>query len=202
MKNLFAKALSVIAAVVVSAAIASSANLSLLTGTSGCNEASQLLSCLNQVIQSINSGVGGLNNAQTAAVALPSTTTAEQTLQTYTLPSSTLATAGQSLRVTCWGTTGANANNKTMKLYFGGTSIATATAATNAKGWYLDYIVMRRTATTQGFLGRGVVDTTAVSPGVTDAAETLSGAIVIKCTGTAATASDITANGMIVESIK
>ena len=200
---MFKRLLAVLAAVICSGVIASSANLSLFSNTSGCSEASQLLSCINRVIQSINAGVGGLGNAQTAAVSTTATT-AETTLQTYTLPGGSLSAAGQSLRVTCWGGTGANTNNKTMKLYFGATAVSTATAATNNKGWFLDYIVMRRTATTEGFLGRGVVDTTAVSPSTADAAETLASDIVIKCTGTNGTASatDITAQGMIVESIK
>lgn len=194
------KLLSTVAAIFFAGSVAWGANLPLLSGP---QDPSQLLATLNSLIQSINTGVGGLMNAQTGAVST-SATTVETTLQSFTLPGGTLSTAGQAIRVTCWGGTGANANNKTMKLYFGSTSIATPTAGTNNKGWFLEMIVMRRTATTQGFLGKGVVDTTSVSPGTADAAETLANNILIKCTGTNGTASatDITAQGMITELIK
>lgn len=185
---------------------AQATNISLFTGPAGTNptvENPPGLGTLNQLINNINSGTGGLNNAQTASVAT-GVGTSEQTLQQYTLPGNALAVAGQSVRVTCWGTTGATANNKTMKLYFGATSVTTPTAATNAKGWKLEMIVMRRTATTQGVNAGGIVDVTPVSPANTDAAETLTAGVLIKCTGTDGTsaAADITANGMIVELIK
>ena len=194
------RTLMVVAAIVASAGIAFSANLPLQTGPV---DPGNLRGVINALIQSINTGVGGLINAQTAAVSTGATT-AETTLQTYTLPGGTLSTAGQSVRVTCWGGTGANANNKTMKLYFGASVVTTPTAGTNNKGWTLDYVAMRRTATTQGFDGNGLVDTTAVTPNTADGSETLASNIVIKCTGTngSASASDITAQGMIVELIK
>ncbi len=183
-------------------AISYAANLPLLSGPQ-YSEPSQILATVNTLIQNINNGVGGLANAQTGAVSTTATTV-ETTLQQFSLPAGALATAGQSIRVTCWGGTGADANNKTMKLYFGATHVDTPTAGTNNKGWWLEAIVMRRTATTQGFLGKGVVDTTAVSPSTADAAETLANSILVKCTGTngTASASDITAQGMIVEYIK
>lgn len=188
------------------ASTALSANLPLFTGPAGTNPTADSppgLATFNQLIQVINGGVGGLNNAQTAAVATTTATT-ELTLQSYTLPGGTLAIAGQAVRITCWGVTGATANNKTMKLYFGASAIATPAAATNAKGWRLTMIVMRRTATTQGVDSWGLVDTTPVTPANTDGAETLSAGVLIKCTGLdgTAAAADITANGMIVELIK
>ena len=121
------KLLATVAAVGFSGAIAFSANLPLISGPT---PASDLQYFLNQVIQSVNSGVGGLQNAQTGAVST-SATTAETTLQSYTLPASTLSAAGQSLRVTCWGTTSATSTNKTIKLYFGSTSYATPAQASN-----------------------------------------------------------------------
>lgn len=182
--------------------MAAASNIPLMTGPL---DPSGLLGYFNQLIQSINANVGGLTSAQTAAVAT-GTGTAEQTLQTYTLPANALSAAGQSLRVSCWGPTAANTNNKTAKLYFGASVVATPVMATSAETWFLDYIVMRRTATTQGFLGRGAISTgpAAVAPIVTDGAETLTAGVVIKCTGTDGTSSagDLTANGMIVEMIR
>lgn len=200
--------LAALGAVAVTAVLAYSASVPLLTGPAGTNPPVEMppgLGTLNQVIQAVNSNVGGLINAQTAAVAT-GTGTAEQTLQTYSLPASTLTTAGQAVRVTCWGATAANTNNKTVKLYFGSTHVDTPTMATSAETWSVNYIAMRRSATTQGFIGNGAISTGPVplAPSVTDAAETLTGAVTIKCTGTDGTSSaaDITANGMIVELIK
>ncbi len=178
--------------------IAFAANISLVTGA---QDPSQIQAYLNNLIQTLNVTVSRIGVASTA-VTLPATTTAEQTLQQYTLPPSLLANAGDSIRIGCWGTTGANSNNKTMKLYFGATSIATPAAATSNKGWRLAMTVMRRTAGAQGVDSWGLVDTTAVTPANTDAAETLTGGITIKCTGTAATLGDITAQGLLVEAIR
>ncbi len=122
----------------------------------------------------------------------------------YTLPASLLANAGDSIRIDCSGITGANGNNKTMKLYFGSVVISTPTAASNAAGWRLQMNVMRRTATTQAIDSWGLVATTAVAPVNADGAETLTGAILIKCTGTNGTANagDITAQSLRVEAIR
>lgn len=202
------RGLAALAAIVVAATLAWSANIPLLTGPAGTNPPVEMppgLGTLNQVIQSINNGTGGLLNAQTAAVAT-GTGTAEQTLQTYSLPANTLNIAGQYLTVRCWGATAANTNNKTAKLYFGASVISTPTMATSAETWSLEYIVMRRTATTQAFVGNGAISTGPVplAPVVTDGAETLTAAVVIKCTGTDGTSSaaDITANAMLVSASK
>lgn len=186
-------------AVVFAAGIAAAANISLVSGP---QDPSQLLATVNSLVQTINTTVGRIGAGTVAAST--TATTAETTLQQYTIPGALLANAGDSVRITCWGTTGANANNKTMKLYFGSTSITTPTAATNNKGWRLQMLVMRRTATTQAVDGFGLVDTTSVTPQNTDAAETLANSVLAKCTGTNGTASaaDITAQGMLVEAIR
>jgi hypothetical protein len=183
---------------------AGAANLALLSG-SQYSEPSQILATLNTLIQNINSGVGGLLNAQTAAVATGTGTT-EQTLQTYTLPAGFLSAAGQSLRISCWGTTGATANNKTRKLYYGASVITTATEAANAQNWKLDLIVMHTAAAAQSVVGTGLAGTGGVTPisYVNQGTDNDAAAVVIKCTGTDGTsaAADITANGMLIELIK
>lgn len=182
---------------------APAANLPLISGPYDSGNA---LGVLNSLVQSINSGVGGLVNAQTAAVAT-GTGTAEQVLQTYTLPANTLTAAGQAVRATCWGATGATANNKTIKLYFGASVITTPTYAGNAQTWYLDIVAMRTAAATQAVFGRGVAGTASITPVAVYAnagTDDLTAGVVIKCTGTDGTsaAADITANGMITELIK
>jgi hypothetical protein len=189
---------------IMTGALAFGANIALLSGPQ-YSEPSQILATVNTVIRSINAGVGGLINAQTGAVAT-GTGTAEQTLQTYTMPASQLASAGQAVRIRCWGTTGANANNKTRKLYFGASVISTATEAANAQNWVLELVVMRTGAATQSVSGTGLAGTGGVTPlsYVNQGTDSLTAGVVIKCTGTDGTSSagDITANGMLVEQIK
>lgn len=180
-------------------AVALGANISLLTGP---QPASDLSSILNGLIQTLNSSVSRIGVATTAVSTGANTN--ETTLQQYTLPPGLLANAGDSVRISCWGTTAGDGNNKTMKLYFGSSSIATPTAGTNNKGWRLVMTVMRRTPTTQAIDSWGLVDTTAVTPANTDGAETMANAILIKCTGTngTGTAGQITASGLLVEAIR
>lgn len=127
--------------------------------------------------------------------------TTEDVLMTYSLPANTLGTTARGLKITAWGNTAANADNKTIKLYFGSEVIASPTAATNNKGWYMYMEVYHTGANAQVAFGYGQVDTTAVTPLITTGAETESSAIVIKVTGTAGTgnANDIVAKAMIVE---
>lgn len=198
LKNLFFAA----AIVAFGAVSLQAANLALFSGP---QDPSQLLATINQLIQAINNGVGGLINAQTAAVST-GTGTGEQVLQTYTLPANQLASAGQAVRVSCWGTTGGNTNNKTRKLYFGASVITTATEAANAQNWFLELTVMRTGSATQAVWGQGLAGTGGVTPisYVNQGTDALTAGVVIKCTGTDGTssASDITANGMLVEQIK
>jgi hypothetical protein len=195
-------------AVLVSGAVMAT-NLPLYTGPAGTNPTADFpigLGTVNQLVQAINSGTGGLINAQTASVGTGADTT-EDVLQTYTLPANTLSVAGQSLRITCPFSTGATANNKTVKLYFGASSISTGVVAANAQQGYLQLIVMRTGAATQGVFGSGIGGTGSVTPiaatynGGTDS---LTAGVVIKCTGTngTAAANDVIARGMITELIK
>lgn len=196
--------LAAAAVLAMSASFAHPANLPLLQGPN-YSDPSQVLGTVNTVIQNINSGVGGLLNAQTAAVATGAGTT-EQTLQQYTMPANQLSAAGQSVRIRCWGSTAANANNKTRRLYFGASVIATATEAANAQRWVLEMVVMRTGSATQSVSATGLAGTASVTPlsYVNQGTDDLTAGVLIKCTGTDGTdsAGDITANGMIVEQIK
>lgn len=69
---------------------------------------------------------------------------------TYTLPANSLIVNGKSLRLLIRGTTAANANNKTINLKFGSTTIALLSAvASNAKDFYADVSIYRTGSNTQ-----------------------------------------------------
>lgn len=127
--------------------------------------------------------------------------TTEDVLLSYSLPAKSLSANGKGLKIRAWGVTGANTENKTMKLYFGSEVVATATAATNNKNWFLELEVFRTGSSTQVVFGQGQVDTTNVTPYVTTGAETDTATITIKVTGQSgtATADNIVAKGLIVE---
>lgn len=171
----------------------------------GPQDVATINNTLNTIINQLNAGVGNISAQSVAAATIANTS--ETTLQQYTLPANSLAVAGQGVLVTCWGTTGATANNKTRKLYFGTTStITTAAEAANAQSWYLALKVMRTGAATQTTLGTGMAGTASVTPlnSVVAGTDALTADVLIKCTGTNGTsaANDIVANGMTVEVLK
>lgn len=208
----FGRLVSACAALAIVAAAAlplGAANIPLYTGPAGSNPTADFpigLGTVNQLVQAVNSGTAGLNNAQVGSVGTTAVTT-EEVLQTYTLPANTLSQAGQSLRVTCPFTTGATANNKTVKLYFGASVISTPTYAGNAQVGRLSFMVTRTAAATQKFFGSGMAGTGSLTPVAevyTAGTDALTAGVVIKCTGTngTAAANDIIAQAMITELIK
>lgn len=120
----------------------------------------------------------------------------EDNLQTYSLPAGSLRNNGDCIIIQAWGRTGANADSKDIKLYFGGTVIASALASTaNAKNWYAYAEVYKTGAGAQLAFGSLQVDATAGAIQRTTPAETETAAITIKTTGKENTAS--TANSIL-----
>ena len=156
-------------------------------------------------------GVGaGSAEAKVTGVLTVSTTQAgtaadtnETDLWTYSLPANTLNVDGKGIRITAWGTTGATANNKTMKLYFAGTVLnVTLALAANNRGWILRGQVIRTGAATQIATGElWVSDQTGRGGEFTAPTGDTTGAITIKMTGTngTAAANDIVFRGATVE---
>lgn len=183
--------------------------------------AKDLQDILNNLITNINNGfaalsspgftlggaaAGNVYNPSGVAYATGVSTgtaanTTETTLASYTLPANALNANGKGVRIKAWGTCGATANNKTMKLYFGAAVITTPVAATNAKNWFLDMLVIKNGDDTQSIIGQGVVDVTPVTPYFNAGAIDDGAGILIKMTGTngTAAANDIVCKGMIVE---
>lgn len=142
-------------------------------------------------------GVLHTNTTQAATIA----DTNETNLWTFTLPANSLNRDGVGLRITTGGVLGATANNKTLKLYFGASQIASLSTTANASGWRMGGIVLRTGAATQRangdiFIGLGVLNITQSAP-----AETLSGTVLIRMTGqnAVAAAGDIVYNEAVVE---
>lgn len=133
--------------------------------------------------------------------------TAETDLQTCTLSAGSLNTTGRGIRISGMFTTAANANIKTMRVYFGATVLAAPGGiAVNATPVMFTAIVLRTAPTTQiGFgWGQGAPGPTSVVNDVRSAApaETLANAIVIKTTGLSGTASnDVTSIALVVEAL-
>lgn len=120
----------------------------------------------------------------------------EDVIATYSIPANTLgANYAQGIEIEAWGTFGATGDNKQVKLYFGGTSIATGVVTSNAKNWFLKLKIFRTGTNAQVVVGEGQIDTTNITPTVTTATETETAAIVAKATGQETTAS--TANQII-----
>ena len=121
--------------------------------------------------------------------------TGEDPLHSYTLPAAMLSANGQAIEVEVVVTFAANANNKRLKLHFGGTVIFDSTAvAQNGGTCVIRARVTRTGATTQrafAYLVGGsslTDDAQYTTPG-----ETLSGTVVIKTTGEATDNDDIVA---------
>lgn len=159
---------------------------------------------LVKVFKAQSQGVINVDTSNTQNVG-----TGEDDLTTYTLPAGVLGTNGMGVRVTNWGTTTNNSNQKVIRGYFGSASTGMAFfQASLAGSWKAVMEVVRTGAATQdtnilitgastvsGSLGthNAVVVTTS------NITETLSGTNVIKLTGTATTTGDIIQSGQIVE---
>jgi len=115
----------------------------------------------------------------------------EDTLITYTIPAGQLAVNGDRIKFDVWGSTAANANTKDIKVYYGSTVIYDSTAIVlNGISWRCHGTIVRTGAATQtataeftisGTLLGAVTTTTATTSAP---AETLSGTVVFKVTGT------------------
>ncbi len=161
------------------------------------------------VISAVGGGGGGISSRIFSAFTSVGNgaDTTEDTLQTYTLPASTLAVNGQALRIKVRGQFSTLSATKTIRVYFGATVIATyfntAAALFNLD---LDTTIMRASATTQTSSAIVVEAANNSTGGQTfneqlSPTETLSGNIIIKVTGqsTVGTANAVTCDVVLVE---
>lgn len=132
--------------------------------------------------------------------------TVETTLFTTTLAASQLAADGESVRMTAYGETAANANTKTLKVYLGASVIAqnSTTTAPNGKNWKIVADVTRSGATSNVEHVSIEFDGVAAEIDVSKAGATWANANVFSVTGTNGTSAlnDIVLKQAIVEYIK
>ncbi len=149
--------------------------------------------------------VGGVYNWTYAAAGTGANTT-ETTLASKSLPAVFFFNIGDALQINTWGTFAANANNKTIKLTFGGTTICDSTAlAINGGSWRMDAIVAddagnnSQTCSVNMTITDGSGATTHKTV-TTATTETVSGALIVamKATNGTSSANDIVLNGWVV----
>jgi hypothetical protein len=146
--------------------------------------------------------VGGVLSAQCNGAA--NGTTVETDLNTFSLPANVFNTGTKMLRVTGKFIIAANANTKTLKFYFGASSVTLRAAADNNLVWKVEVIVIKTGSSTQDVeaeirttAGTPVVLLTATAVTATDTA-----AITVKFTGqSSAASSDIIESYFILESL-
>lgn len=188
-------------AVFFAAGLAAASNIPLVSGP---QDPSQLLAVVNSLIQSINFGVNGRLTANVTGAATAAGAS-EQTLTTYTLPANRIAATGDAVQIKCWGQFASNGNAKSIKIYFGSTSVSSTSVGTNPnnKSFEANMVVVRSGAAAQNIsttiaadLTTGSVTTNVLGVDSWAANQT------IKCTGTSTSALDLTMQGMLVTQVK
>ena len=143
-------------------------------------------------------GIIGINTDASATGA----NTTETDLITFSLPANSLSASARGVQIKAWGTTANNANTKTARVYFGNSVLVSnnVTTAPNGVSWILEAEVFRTGSSTQDAIGQGIAGNVAQSASFSLPTEDCTGIITIKVTGQngTATASDITAQGMLV----
>lgn len=138
-----------------------------------------------------------LGSASTTAV------TTEEDLFTYSMPANTLNSTYKVLRIKAWGTTAANANNKTVRLRVGANSLGGLAGAINNQAWTIEGELFFITTTSQETTRTSIVNGSSPTVGYLAITENLASALTIKITGQndVASAGDIVCQGMTVEII-
>jgi hypothetical protein len=143
-----------------------------------------------------DAAVGGVLYVDSATRA--NTTTGETDLASYSVPANTLAVNNQSLEFHAWGTYVNNANSKALKVYFGASSWTVLNTAGSGPTWSVRGRIVRTGASTQDVIIDLISTVGGVVVTVSTAAETLSGAVVLKLTGTGGATNDIKQEGFMV----
>lgn len=133
----------------------------------------------------------GIMDAQASAAGVGNGADAtDDTLFTKTLKGNSFNVAGDAIRVRMCGVTAANGQNKRVKVFFGATAVIDSGVITsNAKNWWAEVVVRMTGAGAQIAFGSFGVDGVADVVTKTTPAETETGDIVVKGTGSSPTSS-------------
>ncbi|TRD03794.1 hypothetical protein FJV76_14245 [Mesorhizobium sp. WSM4303] len=157
---------------------------------------------VNATAQRVVNGITSKEVSRNTGSASTTAVTTQEDLMTYTIPANVLK-VGQKVRLTSWGTTAANANTKTVRIYFGGNSVIDHSGAWNAIPWRLEAYLYITGASAQEYssVGWPTANVQTVRQGTLTVTDTAT--IIVKCTGQNGTASagDITCQGFTVEII-
>lgn len=146
--------------------------------------------------------VGGTLSVNTTAVG--NVGTGEDNLMSYSVPANTLSANGASLWFEASGSTANNANNKTLKIKLGATTLFDSGALTFSAGskWAIRGRIIRTGAATQHYFHLLTSDSaawdTARAVDNSAPAETLSGALTLQFTGEATSNDDIVQETLLV----
>lgn len=126
--------------------------------------------------------------------------TTEDLLKSFNLPANALDSVGRSINIYAWGSYGANTNSKTVKMYFGASTV-TSTQTLNGGGWALEMMVGKSASNVQRISGQIIAGTSHGGCTTGTGAETDTAAITIKVTGqdtTSANANAVVLQGLVV----
>lgn len=160
---------------------------------------------LGSGVASNTARVSGRYTSNTSTADVGNVGSGEDTLHTTTLPAGSLGNDGMTVRYEAWGTYFDDAGNKQVKCYFGAQQlIATGTLGDGAD-WRVTATIIRTGAATQRAVARFALTDAAGNEvhgvDVTTPTETLSGTVVIRCTGEATNNNDVIQAVSIVEAI-
>lgn len=146
-------------------------------------------------------GGGNIYTNQSATGITMTSTTAEVTLDTFSLPASSLDVPGRGISIVAYGTFANNTHAKTAKLYFGTSVTQVVTGNTAAVvPWIIEALVLKDAASSQAVSLQTINGTTHGGCVYTSGSEPDTAAITIKVTGQTGTAgTDVTLNGWIIQ---
>jgi hypothetical protein len=209
--------LSTVAAIALAGAASYAANIPLISGAAvpACEEASQTVNCLNNLITNINSGVSGVVAAYVSPTGSIAAITTQQSLAQVTIPTGTFVSAGQSLRMRCAGYHGTNTDSAKVGIVFGGApltaamQVSSAAITTTGQAWELELVVTAATnppTANSVWFGRGSTGTTVIAATAsqdTVSTDNLATGQVAACVATTAgTLDDIVLDDFIIEQVK
>lgn len=124
-------------------------------------------------------------------------------LMTFAIPANVLSATGKTVRIKAAGTTANNADAKTLTFVVGSqTVVSTALTVSIVGQWEIECYIVRTGSNTQDIRARTLQGATLIfDQEFTAGTQTDSGAITVKCTGTATTNNDIVQEMMITEII-